>query len=161
MLMAIFWDHLAVGVHSPLQQAARIACPFLHDNALANAIERLPMLLGSDFANDDGDLDYKRNSLPRMSAAQLAKYNGVSDKKTFLGFDGIVYDVTSAHTLFGPSGEFRVLAGRHATRAILMSSILASDANTFIDDLNVPPHASQATAKVLSSRFTPVAAVEE
>jgi len=149
LLVSIFWDSLlAGGSNSTLQQAARAACPFLHDNALANAVNHLALLPAATTSTDH---------LPYMSAEQLAALNGNNGGKIAVGFAGVAYDVTSAAHLFGPLGEFRALAGKHATRAILKSSTREEDAVAFVDDLGAPAHAVEATADVLARRFPPIA----
>jgi len=149
LLVSIFWDTLlAGGSNSTLQQAARAACPFLHDNALANAVKHVPLLPAAPASIDH---------LPYMSAEHLATFNGHQRGDIAVGFAGVAYDVTSAAHLFGPHGEFHALAGRHATRAILKSSTREEDAVAFIDDLDAPAHAVEATADILARRFPPIA----
>ncbi|KAJ1814881.1 Dihydrodipicolinate synthase [Coemansia sp. RSA 2599] len=44
-----------------------------------------------------------------------------------LGFNGKVYDVSSAANFYGPGGAYSMLAGRDSTRALAKSSLNAAD----------------------------------
>jgi hypothetical protein len=173
-LVSIFWDALLVGPHSPLHKAARVACPYVDGNALANSLK--------PFAASPAPGPPDLALLPVLSASDLAGFDGRQGDKIYVGFADarfcsllpladnrthppphkrthaqVAYDVSSARSVFGPGGDFGALAGRHATRAVLLSSTSPQDAVPFVDDLGLPPHAKQSAARILSSRFPAVA----
>ncbi|SGZ56325.1 CIC11C00000001011 [Sungouiella intermedia] len=58
----------------------------------------------------------------RFVPATLAKFNGRSDPKVYIGVKGVVYDVSSGKSFYGPGGPYENFAGRDASRGLALNS---------------------------------------
>lgn len=52
----------------------------------------------------------------------LAKFNGRTDPKVYIGVKGIVYDVSAGKSFYGPGGPYENFAGRDASRGLALNS---------------------------------------
>jgi membrane-associated progesterone receptor component len=50
----------------------------------------------------------------------LLQYDGITKREILLAVDWRVFDVTSSTNLYGPGGSYEYLAGRDATRSIIL-----------------------------------------
>lgn len=58
-------------------------------------------------------------SLPIFSIDELAKYDGVKNEKTYVGFHCVVYDVTEGKNNYYADGKgYHYLVGRDATKQL-------------------------------------------
>jgi membrane-associated progesterone receptor component len=51
---------------------------------------------------------------------EIALYDGIKSREILLAIDWRIFDVTSATKLYGPGGAYDYLAGRDATRSIVL-----------------------------------------
>lgn len=55
-------------------------------------------------------------NLPTMKTAELAKFNGTdSSKPIYVGFEGLVYNVTPGREYYQAGGSYHFLAGKDST----------------------------------------------
>ena len=60
-----------------------------------------------------------RRRRPRLfTPEELKKFDGKDDMPILIALKGIVYDVSSAFSYYGPSGSYACFAGRYASRAV-------------------------------------------
>lgn len=57
-------------------------------------------------------------ALRDVSLEELGRHRGAEGGRILLSFDGNIFDVSSAHDLFGPDGQYAALAGADVTRCL-------------------------------------------
>ena len=68
------------------------------------------------FKKPSGNQGQQSNKLPAMKAAELKAYDGTKlGKPIYLGFEGLVYDVTAGKEYYQVGGTYHFLAGRDST----------------------------------------------
>ncbi|GJP48164.1 hypothetical protein CLOM_g7439 [Closterium sp. NIES-68] len=62
--------------------------------------------------------------LGEVTADKLAEYNGSDPSKPILvALKGVIYDVTSASSFYGPDGPYAIFAGKDASRPLATMSM--------------------------------------
>ncbi|KAJ3126517.1 hypothetical protein HK098_007417 [Nowakowskiella sp. JEL0407] len=68
---------------------------------------------------------------------ELAKFDGTDDSKpVYLAIKGVVYDVTSARSMYSATGGYHCFAGKDASRALGKSSLKIEDCTPDYSDFN-------------------------
>ncbi|KAG0051539.1 hypothetical protein BGZ83_003580 [Gryganskiella cystojenkinii] len=63
-----------------------------------------------------------------FTADELLEYDGSDDEKPiYVGIKGIVFDVSTKKTMYGPEGGYRCFAGRDSSKALGLSSLKVED----------------------------------
>ena len=72
---------------------------------------------------------------------ELRGYNGIDRKENLIAVDWRVFDVSSSPKIYGPGGTYHYLAGRDATRSIVLLQQIKPDASVqeFDDYLDFTP----------------------
>lgn len=71
---------------------------------------------------------------------ELAKAKGVDGAPIYIAARGLVFDISSGASFYGPEGGYHLFAGRNAQRALALVSLKMEDVdNTNIEDLE-PSH---------------------
>ncbi|KAJ3415684.1 hypothetical protein HDV05_004362 [Chytridiales sp. JEL 0842] len=60
--------------------------------------------------------------LRNFTPTELSEYDGVKNKKIYMGVNGRVYDVTAGAGFYGPGGPYGNFAGRDASRGLSKDS---------------------------------------
>jgi membrane-associated progesterone receptor component len=58
---------------------------------------------------------------------ELRKMNGTGGNPVYVAVQGVVYDVTSRASFYGPGGPYHIFAGRDAARALALGSLEEKD----------------------------------
>lgn len=86
--------------------------------------------------------------------SELARFAGDlrEDGPILVAVDGLVYNVASARHLYGPGGEYEVMAGTDATRSLARNSIEPENPEQARAALNLAQRASLAAWKAVFAR---------
>lgn len=87
----------------------------------------------NDEVNDEAEQIVQRD----FTISQLRSFDGSdSEKPIYISLKGVVYDVSSAHDLYGKGSAYNCMAGREASRAMAKLSFEEADlSSTRLDDL--------------------------
>lgn len=62
-----------------------------------------------------------------FSPEELRKMNGTNGNPVYVAVQGVVYDVSSRASFYGPGGPYHIFAGRDAARALALGSLEEKD----------------------------------
>ncbi|KAF9364713.1 hypothetical protein BGX34_000670 [Mortierella sp. NVP85] len=73
----------------------------------------------------------------RLTPEELSKYDGSGESgEIYVAIRGVIYDVTSKKDMYGPGGNYRVFAGKDASKALAKSSLKLEDCVPDVSELN-------------------------
>ncbi|KAK3824999.1 MAG: cytochrome b5-like heme/steroid binding domain-containing protein [Benniella sp.] len=72
-----------------------------------------------------------------LTPEALSKYDGSGESgEIYVAIRGVIYDVTPKKDMYGPGGNYRVFAGKDASKALAKSSLKPEDCVPDVSDLN-------------------------
>jgi len=148
---------------SPFEQISSVISshPFLSVWFFATTVGNLMVSASASFNRPVQRSLYEK--LPRMQPSELRRHNGINLETIYVAADGLVFDVTSAKNLYGPDGDYAVMAGRDASRMLARGVLQMKDTIKDDDDtpLSLPQRAAlKAWIKALESKYKVVACLE-